>query len=82
MKRIASVALFLLFCFSLMIATARPAFGYVDPGSGLLALQSAASVVAASVYFLRRRIRALFAKPTDAANQNIPAKDTTPAKAA
>jgi hypothetical protein len=82
MNRLTSVALLLFFCFSLMIATARPAFGYVDPGSGLLALQSAASVVAASVYFLRRRIRALFVRPTDAANQNISAKDTTPAKAA
>jgi hypothetical protein len=33
---------------------------YVDPGSGLLALQSAASIVAAGAFFLRRKIRALF----------------------
>jgi hypothetical protein len=79
MMRLASVALSVLICFSLVIATARPAFGYVDPGSGLLALQSAASVVAASAYFLRRRIRALFARPTDA---DVPAKDSTPVKAA
>jgi hypothetical protein len=33
---------------------------YVDPGSGLLALQSAASLIAAAAFFLRKRIRALF----------------------
>ncbi len=33
---------------------------YVDPGSGLLALQSAASVMAAAAFFLRKKIRALF----------------------
>jgi hypothetical protein len=41
---------------------------YVDPGSGLLALQSAASVMAAAAFFLRRKIRAVFGarrKPQD-----------------
>jgi hypothetical protein len=33
---------------------------YVDPGSGLLALQSAASIMAAAAFFLRRKIRAVF----------------------
>jgi hypothetical protein len=32
---------------------------YVDPGSGLFALQSAASVMAAAAFFLRRKIRTL-----------------------
>jgi hypothetical protein len=40
---------------------------YVDPGSGLLALQSIASMMAAAVFFLRRRIMKLFTrkKPLD-----------------
>jgi len=41
---------------------------YVDPGSGLLALQSAASVMAAAAFFLRRKIRTVFGlrrKPED-----------------
>jgi hypothetical protein len=41
---------------------------YVDPGSGLLALQSAASVMAAAAFFLRRKLRAVFGlrrKPED-----------------
>ena len=46
--------------FCLVIATARPAYGYVDPGSGFLAVQTVASVAAAFGYFLRRRIKSLF----------------------
>jgi hypothetical protein len=59
-----SLALFTGFC--LVIATARPAYGYVDPGSGFLAVQTIASVAAAFGYFLRRRIRSLFSKKDDA----------------
>jgi hypothetical protein len=59
-----SLALFTAFC--LAIATARPAYGYVDPGSGFLAVQTIASVGAAFGYFLRRRIRSLFSKKDDA----------------
>ncbi len=60
MQRILSISLAVLVCCSLLIATERQALAYVDPGSGLLALQSAASAVAALGYFMRRRIRALF----------------------
>ena len=35
---------------------------YVDPGSGLLALQSFASAIAAVGFFLRRRIMGLFTR--------------------
>ncbi len=61
MKRLffsVSLAVFTAFC--LVIATARPAWGYVDPGSGFLAVQTIASIAAAFGYFLRRRIRLLF----------------------
>jgi hypothetical protein len=60
MKSFISISLAALTCFCLLVASERRAWGYVDPGSGLLALQSAASVVAAGAYFLRRRIMALF----------------------
>jgi hypothetical protein len=43
-----------------MVATERRAWGYVDPGNGLLALQAIASVLAGCAYGLRRRIRKLF----------------------
>jgi hypothetical protein len=57
----ASFALGCVVCACLLIATEQRAMAmYVDPGSGLLALQSAASVVAAAAFFLRKKIRAAF----------------------
>jgi hypothetical protein len=61
MKRLISSSLTLLITFLLLVATDRRAWGYVDPGTGLIALQTIASVGAAYVYFIRRRIRAFFA---------------------
>ena len=80
MKRLLSVACVLFFCFCVMIATDRHAFAYyVDPGTGLLALQSAASVMVAFGYFMRRRIRALFGGRRDDVETHIP---STPKKGA
>jgi hypothetical protein len=62
MKRLISVSLMVFFCFCLMLATERRAMAYVDPGSGLLALQSIGSMLAAAAFFLRRRIMGLFNK--------------------
>jgi hypothetical protein len=62
MKRVLSLSLAVLCCFCLLLATERRALAYVDPGSGLLALQSIGSVAAAGIYFMRRRILALFGK--------------------
>jgi hypothetical protein len=61
MKRLISSSLTLLITFLLLVATDRRAWGYVDPGSGLIALQTIASVGAAYVYVIRRRIRSFFA---------------------
>jgi len=61
MRRLLSFALGCVVCVCVLIATEKRAMAmYVDPGSGLLALQSAASVVAAAAFFLRRKIRGLF----------------------
>lgn len=69
MKRLLSFALGCVVCVCVLIATEQRAMAmYVDPGSGLLALQSAASVMAAAAFFLRRKIRAVFGlrrKPED-----------------
>jgi len=62
MKRLISVCLTVLCCFCLMLATERRAMAYVDPGSGLLAIQSIGSILAAAGFFLRRRIMGLFNK--------------------
>jgi hypothetical protein len=58
-----SLALFMAYC--VVLATAKPAYGYVDPGSGFLAVQTIASVGAAFGYFLRRRIRSLFTRKNE-----------------
>ncbi|HEY5382566.1 MAG TPA: hypothetical protein VIJ65_09940 [Acidobacteriaceae bacterium] len=69
MKRLVSFPLACFGCVCLLVATERRAMAlYVDPGTGLFALQSAASVLAAAAFFMRRKIRALFGrkKETDA----------------
>lgn len=37
----------------------RPAYGYADPGTGLLAVQAVGSALVAMGWFLRRKIYAL-----------------------
>jgi hypothetical protein len=65
MQRILSFSLVALIVFCLLVGTEQRAWGYVDPGSGLLTLQALSSAIAASAYFLRRRLRSLFSR-TDA----------------
>jgi hypothetical protein len=66
-KRFLSVAsgfLAIVSCLCLVVATEPRAYAYVDPGSGFMALQAIASVMAAAGYFLRTRIKALFIRNT------------------
>jgi len=63
LKRIGSFVLAATVIVCLLVATEPRAWsfsGYIDPGSGLLALQCITSAVAATGYFLRRHIRAFF----------------------
>ena len=62
MKRFSSFLLgcTMLVCF--LIASERNAFGYIDPGSGLLALQGFASILGTAAFYFRKRIRALFGR--------------------
>jgi hypothetical protein len=60
MQRIASFALGCLTLVCLMIASEHRALAYVDPGSGLLVIQSAAAAVGSAAYFFRRKLRTLF----------------------
>jgi hypothetical protein len=43
-----------------LVGSEKQAWAYIDPGSGLLTLQTTTSAIAACIYFLRRRILALF----------------------
>ncbi|MBW4038133.1 MAG: hypothetical protein HIU91_04510 [Acidobacteria bacterium] len=72
MKRILPVFVSIVTCVCLLLATERRAMAYVDPGSGLLALQSIASMFAAAAFFLRRRIMAVFSRKKPVTNTPSP----------
>lgn len=54
----ATVAMF----FSLSLAFEHKAYAYIDPGSGLLMLQAAGTVLTGILFTLRRRIKSLFTR--------------------
>jgi hypothetical protein len=45
---------------ALAIAFQRPAYAYADPGSGLLFLQVAGSMLAGALFIVRSKLRKLF----------------------
>ena len=42
---------------AVLCALSKPAYGYVDPGSGLLAFQMISTTFAGAIFIVRRRIR-------------------------
>ncbi|HEV2646645.1 MAG TPA: hypothetical protein VGU46_09800 [Acidobacteriaceae bacterium] len=60
MKRVISFSLAMAIAVCMVIGSERRAWGYVDPGSGLIALQTVASVAAAYLYMVRRKIGGFF----------------------
>jgi hypothetical protein len=62
MKRFLSISLGICIALLMVVGSERRAWGYVDPGSGLIAIQGIASVAAAYVYMVRRRIAAFFTR--------------------
>lgn len=62
----------------LLIAFARPAYAYADPGSGLLMVQIGGSVVAGVFFYIRHKVRRLFglrSAPEEASPANDGAHD-------
>lgn len=71
LRRSVLVALASIELLVLLAAFSKPAYGYVDPGSGLLAVQVGGSMLAGGLFILRAKIRRLFGlssseKPKDA----------------
>jgi hypothetical protein len=62
MKRFLSISLAVFCCFCLFVASEHRAYAYVDPGSGLLAIQSMFAALGAAGYFLRRRLAGIFGR--------------------
>ena len=60
MKRLrisAYAVLTVLQCILLLASIEKPAYAYVDPGSGLLLVQVLSSTLGGIVFFLRKRLR-------------------------
>jgi hypothetical protein len=68
-KRVVSFGLTACTVLCLLAASERRAMAYIDPGSGLLALQSAGAFLAAAAFTMRRRILSLFGKGQPAAKK-------------
>jgi hypothetical protein len=81
MNRFLSFSLAVVTGFFMLVATSKNAYGYVDPGSGLLALQTFASVMAACGFFLRKRFKGLFGMKSQAETPAV-AEKTDSANAA
>ena len=76
MKRFISISLAVFCCLCLVIATERRAYAYIDPGTGMMALQTITASLAAAGYFMRRKIAALFGRKKPAESAVLP---STPA---
>lgn len=55
--RFNSSVVFALLLVAIWFSFSTPAFGYVDPGSGLLACQSIGALFAGVLFYVRRRLR-------------------------
>jgi len=62
----------------LLAALTKPAYGYVDPGSGLLAVQVGGSMLAGGLFILRSKLRRLFGLTS--ANDKSEREKQTPAE--
>lgn len=60
MRRLLLILPVCLVCLGMLLLAERPAYGYTDPGTGLLAIQAMGSAMVAAGWYLRRKIYALF----------------------
>lgn len=56
---------------ALACACERSAYAYVDPGSSLLIFQTLSALVTGALFYLRRRIKALFTRQSNAAGKPV-----------
>lgn len=60
MRRLYVICNILLFgcqALAVLCALAQPAYAYVDPGSGLFAVQLIGTTIAGAIFLIRRRLR-------------------------
>jgi hypothetical protein len=59
---------------AVLCVLARPAYAYVDPGSGLLALQVISSTFAGMIFLVRKRLRRIFGRVLSLKNKDAAKK--------
>ena len=64
MKKMLQAVPLLLMIIGTVLVFERPAYGYTDPGTGLLAIQAFGSALVAAGWYLRRKIYALVHRGT------------------
>lgn len=79
-RRIALAVFATVELFALLAALAKPAYGYVDPGSGLLAMQVGGSMLAGALFILRSKIRKLLRLSPPANVPNAEAEESAKAR--
>jgi hypothetical protein len=77
MRKLTSLFLLVLAVAGFFLATERRALAYADPGSSLLFLQTAGSVVMASALYFRRKIYGWFHRGKQADAESESADSTT-----
>jgi hypothetical protein len=70
MKHLLRIIPLLLIAVGALMLFEQPAYAYADPGTGLLAIQAAGSALAATGWYLRRKISGLLRR--DAATKEQP----------
>ena len=57
---------------AVLCALTKPAYAYVDPGSGLLAFQMLSTTFAGAVFMVRKRLRFFFGKHIFGNGNSVP----------
>jgi hypothetical protein len=65
--------------FSLLLSFERPAYAYIDPGSGFVLLQAAGSTLAGAVYYFRHRLKRMLESMRRSEQISSPASTQTEA---
>jgi hypothetical protein len=78
MKSILRIFPLVLFLAGAILLFELPAYGYADPGTGLLAVQAVGSALVAGGWYLRKKIYSLFHRPQagQSEQQKEPAVDS------
>ena len=78
MRRLVYVLLSCCMVWCVLVCLERPAYAYVDPGSGLFLLQGISTAFLGLLYVVRRRLKLLWRSKGDAVPATAPAGQMEP----